>query len=121
MPTVVFFHAHPDDEAIASAGTMAGMAAEGHRVVLVTATRGELGEYPPDALDEGETLAERRAVELADACRVLGVARAEQLGYGDSGMEGEASNDDPAAFARADVDEAADRLATLLSEEGADV
>ena len=82
MSTVVFFHAHPDDEAIASAGTMAGLAAEGHRVVLVTATRGELGEYPPDVLDEGETLAERRAVELAEACRILGVARAAaQLRY----------------------------------------
>ena len=40
MATVVFFHAHPDDEAIATAGTMAQLAAEGHRVVLVTATRG---------------------------------------------------------------------------------
>ncbi len=76
---------------------------------------------PPGFLDEGETLAERRAVELADACRILGVARAEQLGYGDSGMAGEASNDDPAAFARADVDEAAGRLAAILVEEGADV
>ncbi|HKA94401.1 MAG TPA: PIG-L family deacetylase, partial [Acidimicrobiia bacterium] len=38
MPhTLVTFHAHPDDEAIATAGVMAKAAAEGHRVVLVVA------------------------------------------------------------------------------------
>ena len=42
--TLVTFHAHPDDESIATAGTMARAKAEGHRVVLVLATRGELGE-----------------------------------------------------------------------------
>ena len=40
MATLVFFHAHPDDEAIATGGTMARAAAEGHRVVLVCATEG---------------------------------------------------------------------------------
>ena len=121
MVTAVFFHAHPDDEAISTGGTMARMAADGHRVVLVTATRGELGEVPDGYLCPGETLSERRARELADACTVLGVARHEYLGYGDSGMEGEGTNDDPDCFWRADVDEAADRLAALLRAEGADV
>jgi LmbE family N-acetylglucosaminyl deacetylase len=41
--TAVFFHAHPDDEALLTAGTMAMLAAEGHRVVLVVATAGERG------------------------------------------------------------------------------
>ena len=36
--TLVVFHAHPDDEALLTAGTMARAAAEGHRVVLVVAT-----------------------------------------------------------------------------------
>jgi LmbE family N-acetylglucosaminyl deacetylase len=121
MATAVFFHAHPDDEAIQTGGTMARMAAEGHRVVLVTATRGELGEVPDGILAPGETLAERRAVELAAACEVLGVTRHEYLGYGDSGMAGEASNDDPACFWRADVDQAATRLAAILEDERADV
>jgi LmbE family N-acetylglucosaminyl deacetylase len=120
MATVVFFHAHPDDEAIATAGTMAQLAAEGHRVVLVTATRGELGEVPDGFLEPGETLAERRAVELDAACRVLGVARHEFLGYGDSGMEGLDTNNDPGCFWQADVEEAAGRLAEILTEEGAD-
>lgn len=121
MVTAVFFHAHPDDEAIATGGTMARMAADGHRVVLVTATRGELGEVPDGYLSAGETLAERRADELAAACAVLGVARHEYLGYGDSGMEGEDTNNDPDCFWQADVEEAAERLAVLLRAEGADV
>ena len=38
--TVVFCHAHPDDEAIVTGCTMALAAKEGHRVVVVYATRG---------------------------------------------------------------------------------
>ena len=56
MATLVCFHAHPDDESIATAGTMAKAAADGHRVVLVLATRGELGEPVPGVLAEGEQL-----------------------------------------------------------------
>jgi len=121
MATAVFFHAHPDDEAIATGGSMALLAGAGHRVVLVTATRGELGEVPDGILGPGETLAQRRATELARACEVLGVARHEYLGYGDSGMAGEPTNDDPACFWQADADEAAARLAAILDEERADV
>ncbi len=121
MATAVFFHAHPDDEAIQTGGTMARMAAEGHRVVLVTATRGELGEVPEGFLSPGETLTERRALELAAACDALGVARHEYLGYRDSGMAGEPSNDDADCFWQADVDEAASRLASILDEEDADI
>jgi LmbE family N-acetylglucosaminyl deacetylase len=121
MATAVFFHAHPDDEAIQTGGTMARMAADGHRVVLVTATRGELGEVPDGLLAPGETLSQRRGVELAASCAVLGVGRHEYLGYGDSGMAGEPTNEDPGCFWQADVDEAATRLAAILDEEGADV
>jgi len=121
MATAVFFHAHPDDEAIQTGGTMARMAADGHRVVLVTATRGELGEVPEGLLSPGEDLAGRRAVELAAACEVLGVARHEYLGYRDSGMAGEPTNEDPSCFWRADVDEAATRLADILEQEDAEV
>ena len=121
MATAVFFHAHPDDEAIQTGGTMARMAADGHRVVLVTATRGELGETPEGFLSPREDLAERRAVELAAACKVLGVARQEYLGYRDSGMAGEPTNDDPSCFWQADVDEAATHLAAILDEEHAEV
>lgn len=121
MATVVFFHAHPDDEAIATGGSMALLASQGHRVVLVTATRGELGEVPEGLLAPGETLTERRERELAAACEELGVSRQEFLGYRDSGMAGEPTNEDPACFWQANVEDAAERLAALLRVEHADV
>jgi membrane-associated phospholipid phosphatase len=41
--TIVSFHAHPDDEALLTSGTLARAAADGHRVVIVVATSGEAG------------------------------------------------------------------------------
>jgi len=121
MATLVCFHAHPDDEAIATGGVMAQAAAAGHRVVLVVATGGEEGEVAPGVLGPGEPLAERRAAELSIAAGILGVHRVHSLGYWDSGMAGTPANDNPASFWQADVDDAAGRLAALLDEEGADV
>jgi LmbE family N-acetylglucosaminyl deacetylase len=121
MATLVCFHAHPDDEVIGTGGVMAAASEAGHRVVLVTATRGERGEIQPGVLDSGEELWERRVREVAEAAAVLGVARHEFLGYVDSGMMGEEANDDPASFWQAPVDQAAARLASLLREEKADV
>jgi len=100
---------------------MAKMASEGHRVILVTATRGELGEVPPGILQDGETLTEVRERELELAGKALGVSRTEFLGYRDSGMLGEDSNQDPASFWQADVEEASLRLASILREEQAEV
>lgn len=121
MSTLVTFHAHPDDEAIATGGTMAKAAAAGHRVVLVVATRGEHGEVVDGYLDAGEALWERRVVETAAAADILGVSRVEFLGYVDSGMIGTPENEAPDSFWRADVEEAAGRLAAILAEEQADV
>lgn len=100
---------------------MAKAAAAGHRVVLVTATRGELGEPQPDVLNPGEHLWERRVIELAESAAILGAEPPRLLGYQDSGMVGEASNENPACFWQADVDEAAARLAAVLDEVEADV
>ncbi|MGQ0824972.1 MAG: PIG-L family deacetylase [Actinomycetota bacterium] len=119
--TLVTFHAHPDDEAIATGGTMARAKVEGHRVVLVVATRGELGEPGPNTLGDGEALADRRVAETLAAAEILGVDRVEFLGYHDSGMSGEPTNDAPGAFAAAPIEEAAARLARILEEEHADV
>jgi len=73
MATVTFF-TPSDDEAIATGGTMASLADQGHRVVLVTATGASSGRSLTSAAPD-ETLAERRAVELADAARILGAQR----------------------------------------------
>jgi LmbE family N-acetylglucosaminyl deacetylase len=121
MATLVAFHAHPDDECISQSGTLAKAAVDGHRTVVVYATRGEVGQVPDGLLDPGETLVERRMVEAQQSADVLGVARVEWLGYRDSGMMGTPDNDDPRCFWRADVEDAAQRLAAILRDEGADV
>lgn len=121
MTTIVCFHAHPDDESIGTGGTIAAAAAAGHRVVLVVATRGERGEPTPGILAEGEMLWERRIVETMASAELLGVQRVEFLGYVDSGMMGEPTNDFPYSFWQADVEHAATRLAAILTEEHADI
>ena len=56
--TVVFLHAHPDDEASQTAGTQRLLADAGHRVVVVYATNGDHGVAPED-LAPGETVVDR--------------------------------------------------------------
>jgi LmbE family N-acetylglucosaminyl deacetylase len=119
--TLVTFHAHPDDEAIATAGVMAKAASEGHRVVLVVATRGEHAGFGHEMLEPGEKMSERRVQETQRAAEILGVARVEFLGYVDSGMMGTPENDAQGSFWTANLDEAAKRLAKILDEERADV
>lgn len=117
--TVVSLHAHPDDEALLTAGTLAKAAAAGHRVVLVWATDGGAGlTGEPVAGQDPAPLAARRRREALAAAATLGCARAEFLGYADSGDDGLAPGD---AFARVDVEQAAQRLAALLREERAEV
>ena len=121
MGTIVSFHAHPDDESIGTAGTLARAAEAGHRVVLVFATRGELGEPVPGVLAAGEQLSLRRSAECYASAKVLGAHRVEFLGYTDSGMMGEPANDAPYCFWRASADHAARQLAVILDEEEPDV
>jgi LmbE family N-acetylglucosaminyl deacetylase len=121
MATLVSFHAHPDDECIACGGVMRKAADDGHRVVLVVATRGEHGEVADGFLDDGEELWERRVKETHASADILGVQRVEFLGYVDSGMMGLPINDDPGSFWTASVEEAARKLAAILDEENADV
>lgn len=120
MGTLVCLHAHPDDEAISTGGTIARASQEGHRVVLIVATDGDFGEAPDD-LEDGETLVDRRRAETAKSAEVLGIHRVEFLGYKDSGMTGWDGNVDPASFLQADVDSAAERVAQILRDEQADV
>ncbi|QRN80876.1 MAG: PIG-L family deacetylase [Nocardiopsis sp. BM-2018] len=120
MATLVCFHAHPDDEAISTGGTMAIAHDSGHRVVLVVATDGRHGEVPDD-LTAGETLVDRRRTETMQSAAVLGIDRVVFLDYADSGMTGWEQNGHDGSFWRADVDEAAARLAGVLVEESADV
>jgi len=119
VSTLVFLHAHPDDESSQTSGSMARAAAGGHRVV-VYGTNGDHGELPED-LAPGETLVDRRRVEAAASAAATGTHRVAWLGYADSGMTGWAQNSAPESFYRAGLDEAARRLAAILDEEDADV
>ncbi len=121
MATAVFFHAHPDDEAIATAGVMIEGADLGHRIVLVCATDGAVGEADDEHIPDGSSLADVRAAELVDAARIIGCDRVEFLGYRDSGMVDTNTNHHPEAFWQANVEEAATRLASILAEESADI
>jgi LmbE family N-acetylglucosaminyl deacetylase len=121
-PTIVAFHAHPDDEALLTAGTMARAAAEGHRVVLVLATDGGAGLADAELRRDGG-LGERRLAEARRSSAALGVARVEWLGYADSGSGAEPEPDLPGVtrFCRAPLEEAAERLAAVLRTERADL
>lgn len=145
VPGLVAVHAHPDDETLATGALLATWAASGAPVTVVTCTRGERGEVIGPALahleGDGPALAAHREAELAAALDALGVtdhawldalpeARPDALPdgvpagrYADSGMvwvapgrAGAAPDSGDAAFARADVEEAARRLAALLRE-----
>ncbi len=115
--TLVAFHAHPDDESLLTGGTLARAAAEGHRVVLVVATRGEAGGTGGDALGA------RRLAELYRAAAKLGCARVAELGYHDSGLRGDAvvAPGQAPRFVDVPVEQAATALIDILREEHADI
>ena len=125
-PTLVCVHAHPDDEALFTAGISSHYGAIGYQVVLVTCTNGALGldqvgRPGSDPRHDSETTVATRAGELQRAARCAGFSRLVNLGYEDSGMIGWPQNDEPHAFMNVDVDVAALTLAALLDEVGAAV
>jgi LmbE family N-acetylglucosaminyl deacetylase len=116
-PTLMTVHAHPDDETIGTGGSMALAVRAGRRVVLVTCTRGEMGEIvvpEMDTPDNHRRLGELRAGELERAMGALGVTEWENLGYKDSDMMGRPGNRDARCFWQADIDEAIGRLVFLV-------
>lgn len=127
MSTVAFVHAHPDDEAIFSGGTIAALVDAGHRVVLVVATGGELGVAdlagepgPGDHASGSGHLGAHRRAEADAAAGLLGVDALYFLDHHDSGMAGDPANHAPGAFWSADAHEAALELAEVLGSERVD-
>lgn len=114
--TLVSFHAHPDDEALLMGGTLARLAAEGHRIVLAVATDGEAGIASSEYRDD---LAAHRRDELNRSAEALGCARVVRFGFRDSGWS-RSSALAPGTFSALPVDQAADPLVNLLREEHAD-
>jgi LmbE family N-acetylglucosaminyl deacetylase len=110
--SIVFLHAHPDDEAIFTGGTMARLAALGASVVLVIATDGELGAVSGEL--STDSLPDHRRAETEAAAAALGVAHVSFLGFRDSGLPGDPANDAPGSFFSSDTDDAAGMVADIL-------
>jgi N-acetyl-1-D-myo-inositol-2-amino-2-deoxy-alpha-D-glucopyranoside deacetylase len=131
-PRLLLVHAHPDDESLATGGTIARYAARDVQVVLVTCTLGEEGEVIPDSLrglatDQADQLGGYRVGELRSACTALGVADHRFLGgigrWRDSGMRwerpgraGAAPTAHPRALVAGDRREQEDELESILRE-----
>ena len=96
---------------------MAKYSAAGVHTVLVTCTGGEAGEILNPAMDRAEVLENLHAVrmdELRRATDIIGYDEVVLLGYRDSGMPATPFNEDPACFAKADLDEAVGRLVAII-------
>lgn len=113
---VVAVHAHPDDEALFSGGTLADLARRGAAVTVITVTLGDEGEVigePYHNLVAAGLLGGLRVRELEDSAAALGI-EVEMLGgagfFRDSGMADmvEAQSHPRALVNR--VEEAADML-----------
>jgi N-acetyl-1-D-myo-inositol-2-amino-2-deoxy-alpha-D-glucopyranoside deacetylase len=123
-------HAHPDDETISMGGTLATYAAAHSPTTdtyVVTGTRGELGEIviPEwDTPEAHERLGETRMDEIAAAMAALGVTHFENLGFRDSGMVGDAGNEDPRSFhqhSTTDLDGTTEHLVRIIRRVQPDV
>jgi mycothiol S-conjugate amidase len=114
--TLLAVFAHPDDEAFGCGGTLAREAANGTQVILVCATRGEMGEISDPALATPDTLGNVREAELRNAAQVLGLQSVRFLPYRDSGMAGTADNKHPDAFANAPAEQVVDQLVQIIRE-----
>ena len=74
-------YAHPDDPDVSCGGTLAAWASQGAEIHVAICTAGDKGTSDP-AISPVE-LAKRRAAELAEAAKVLGLAAQHTLGYSD--------------------------------------
>lgn len=86
LGTIVGVWAHPDDEAYTSGGVMAAAVENGQRVVVVTATAGELGTPDPQVWPP-ERLGALRRRELAASLAALGVHEHRWLGHRDGTLQ----------------------------------
>lgn len=121
---VVAVHAHPDDEAITTAGAIADFSARGADVLVVTCTLGEEGEvigepYQHLVADEADQLGGFRIQELQRSLAAIG-ARGQFLGgagrFRDSGMAGSPASQNPRAFVNSG-DVAVEKLAAIFEAE----
>lgn len=139
LESVLFVHAHPDDETISTGALIAELVARDVRVTLLTASRGERGEVVPGPLSRLEGTVEltaHREQELQCATDALGIAEHYWLGtpparaagllpriYRDSGMRwirpgvaGPSEDSGEDALTTAPLDEVTDDVAALIEQ-----
>ncbi|PKB72318.1 MAG: hypothetical protein BZY87_00565 [SAR202 cluster bacterium Io17-Chloro-G6] len=119
--TILSIFAHPDDEAFGSGGTLAGLVRKGHRLTMVCATNGDVGEISDPALATPENLWEVRQGELRRAMAVTGISDVRFLGYRDSGMPGTPDNENPLSLFQAEPAKVEGQIAALLEELSPDI
>lgn len=112
--TLLAIFAHPDDESFGTGGLLALNASRGHKTVLVTATRGEVGEISDPTIATRETLGQVREQELRAAADILGISELVILDYRDSGMADTEDNEHPKALVQADADEIVGQLVGII-------
>lgn len=88
LGTLMAVFAHPDDETFGCAGTMAKYAAQGAKVIIVSATRGEVGEISDLSDATPETLGMAREQELRCAAMAVGASDVLFLDY----IDGQVAN-----------------------------
>ena len=114
--TVLAVFAHPDDEGFGCGGTLAALVAGGHRVTLICATNGDVGEISDPALATPESLPSVRQGELRAAMDLTGIRDVRFLNYRDSGMVGWDDNDDPSSLFQALEETVVEQVATAIRE-----
>ncbi len=112
--TLLAVYPHPDDESFGNGGTLARYVGQGVAVHYACATRGECGTVAPALLDGYADVAALRTAEQECAARALGLAAVHFLGHRDSGMQGTADNDHPAALVQAPLERVAGQLTALI-------
>jgi LmbE family N-acetylglucosaminyl deacetylase len=85
LGTILSVWAHPDDESYCCAGLMVDAIRRGHRVVCISATRGELGSTDEQRWPPGLELAKVRTRELEACLGILGITEHHWLDYPDGG------------------------------------
>ena len=119
--TVLAAFAHPDDEGFGCGGTLAALVAGGHRVTLICATNGDVGEISDPALATPETLWQVRQRELRTAMDVTGIEDVRFLNYRDSGMAGTEDNDHQSSLFQAPEAKVVEQVAAVIRETRPDV
>ena len=119
--SVLAVFAHPDDEGFGCGGALAALAAGGHRVTLVCATNGDVGEISDPELATRETLPSVRQGELRAAMDLTGILDVRFLNYRDSGMPGWDDNNHPRSLFQAPKETVVEQVAAVIREIQPDV